>query len=158
MVVPFVDASPLAGETEHQLSDDLAVQLIFDSKEIKALNNYFREFVLAHNYCSPWSQDSMNRTFEKIQKQKNTPFHSSWDYLMIVVEIIEEEWGFEKIIIQANWVRFISDKFGTFQDKGSSKIEALYLCCFRILTELWKEQKPPFVYKSHEPFDDIDLE
>lgn len=132
--------------------------MILDAKEIKTLNKYFREFVIAHNYSSSWPEDPMNRTVEKIQKHKNIPFHSSWDYLMVVVEIIEQEWRFEKIIIQINWVRLISDEFGTFQDKGSNKIEALYLCCFRVLAELWKDQKPPIVYKSHEPFDDIDLE
>ena len=34
MVMLFADASPLVGDTVHQLCEDFAVQLIFDSNEI----------------------------------------------------------------------------------------------------------------------------
>lgn len=126
--------------------------------QIHQLNNYFREFVVANtNY---FHSDQKSDAFYMILKNETIPFNRSWDYLMIVVEIIESkwgEWGRTKIEMHNNVARFELGENKVFQNKGITKLEALYSCCFEALEELWKDKTPPFKYSSHEPFDEIDL-
>lgn len=125
-------------------------------KEIKITNKYFRDFVLAHKNSNRFS-DHENLIIENIVKETYIPFNQSWDYLMILVQLIEEKWRLELIETKYNWVRFTINEFSGFQDKGSNKFMALYSCCYITLSNLWKEQKPPFKYHFNEPFDEIDL-
>lgn len=125
-------------------------------KEIKITNKYFRDFVLEHKDSNIFS-DYENLIIENIVKETYIPFNQSWDYLMILVQLIEEKWRLELIETEYNWVRFTINKFSGFQDKGSNKFMAFYSCCYITLSNLWKEQKPPFNYHFNEPFDEIDL-
>ena len=130
--------------------------MITNTKEKKLLNKYFREFILANKDCF-WDDEPESKTIKKISKKDTIPFHSSWEYLMVLVQIIEKKWDLENIETHDNYVRFSFGKFDAVQDKGSNKIEAFYLCCFKILEKLWTDQKPPINYCNHEPFDEFDL-
>ncbi len=130
--------------------------MILNAKEKKALNKYFRDFVLAHKDCL-YQEDYEKKTLIKIQKREYIPFDKSWEYLMVVVQMIENKWNLEKIETNRNWVCFTIDNYDGFGDKGMNKLEAFYLCCFKTLENLWKGQKPPFNYENHEPFDEFDL-
>lgn len=130
--------------------------MILDEKKRKILNKYFKNFVLAQK-DSFYQEDYERITIENIQKNDDIPFHENWDYLMMIVQVIENIWHLEKIETHDNWVRFSFTDFDTFQDKGRTKIDAFYLCCFRVLEHMWKEQNLPFAYENHEPFDEIDL-
>lgn len=130
--------------------------MLINAKEKKAINKYLREFVIAHNDFFR-EADFEKNTIIKIQKRENIPFHKNWEYLMVLVQLIENKWKLEKIETCDNWVKFSSNHFDNIQDKGMTKMEAFYLCCFKTLTKLWKEQKPPLIYENHEPFDEIDL-
>lgn len=130
--------------------------MILDEEKIKNLNKYFKDFVLAHK-DSFYQEEYERNTVENIQKNDDVPFHNNWNYLMIIVQIIEKKWHLEKIETHDNWVRFSLTDSDAFQDKGMTKIEAFYLCCFRILEHMWKEQQPPFDLENHEPFDEFDL-
>jgi len=130
--------------------------MITNNKENKLLNKYFREFILANkDYFSENTIES--KTITKIAKNESIPFHKSWEYLMVLVQIIEKKWDLKNIETHDNYVRFSTGEFDGFQDKDSTKIEAFYSCCFKTLEKLWKDQKPPFKYDSQEPFDEFDL-
>lgn len=130
--------------------------MLINTREIKVINKYFRDFTIAHSDFFR-NDDYENNLLLKIQKKENIPFHKNWEFIMILVQIIEKKWQLEKIETHDNWVRFSFDNGGGIQDKGMTKIEAFYLCCFKIIAKLWKEHKPPFSYQNMEPFDEIDL-
>ncbi len=130
--------------------------MLTSAKEKKEINKYFRDFIITHNDFFSNVNPEKN-TVIKIQKRENIPFHNKWEFLMVLVQLIESKWSLEKIETRDNWVRFSFNNFDGIQDKGMTKIEAFYLCCFKILSRLWKEHKPPFEYENHEPFDEIDL-
>ncbi len=130
--------------------------MILNTKEKKALNKYFRDFVIA-NKDYFYDDDPEKSTVKKIQKHENIPFHKSWEYLMVLIQLIEKKYNIKNIETQDNYVRFSLGEFDGFQDKGMTKIAAFYSCCFKTLEILWKENKTPFNYNSHEPFDEFDL-
>lgn len=130
--------------------------MITNTKEKKQLNKYFREFILEKkDYLR--DEEPESKTIKRISKNETIPFHRSWEYLMVLVQIIEKKWDLKNIETHDNYVRFSTGEFDGFQDKDSTKIDAFYSCCFKALEKLWKDQKPPFNYDSHEPFDKFDL-
>ena len=62
------------------------------------------------------------------------------------------------VAISKNWatVRANTAAEGTVNDKGFNLIDAVNNVCYRTL-EKYSENKPPYIERGFEPFDEIDL-
>lgn len=121
----------------------------------KIINKYFREFVLRNKDVISFEEHSY-KIIQDIEKRSDTDFHKNWNYLMVLIQIIENLYSVSKIITHDNYVGFeFTDE--TIQDKGYTKLEAYYLVCFKTLLKFWVEGKTTEVYLNMEPFDEFDL-
>lgn len=125
--------------------------------EIKQINSYFREFILFSNYYKyAFINQSENQpeyeTLIFIKKNQDIPFHKKWEYMMVLVLAMEDQFDFYNIETHDNYVRFKFNRNDAMQDKGSNKLQAFYGCCFGTLEKLWKEKKPPFEFDSGDSF------
>ncbi len=121
----------------------------------KLINEYFREFVINHKdvvsfdeHCSKWIRE--------IEQNNSTVFHNNWNYIMVLVQIIERLYSVCKIITSDNYVGFEMQDV-TIQDKGPTKLDAYYIVCFKTLQRYWIEGQTTERYKNCEPFDEHDL-
>lgn len=123
-------------------------------KEITAINSYFKKFLVQHR--DEYSDELFKETVAKIESEGNTDFLKNWNNLMILLETIERIYDVKSIITERNYFRIEFHDNQNVQDKGSTKIEALFGCCYQILEKYWKE-KAPYFNRGFEPFDEIDL-
>ena len=125
--------------------------------EIKTVNNYFQNFVIA-NQSDIYFPDKIQQKYViNIAQGKEVHFESNWTYLMALLESIEKIHSIWEIKIANNYCCFELENGIRIQDKGTSKMNAIYNCCFRILNEFWKEEAIPVEQKFVEPFDEEDL-
>lgn len=127
------------------------------TSEIKKANKYLQKFVIEHQNNIFFSDKIQQKYVISIARGKEVHFDSNWNYLMTLVEIIEQVYSVREITLQNNYCCFELDNDYRIQDKGFSKLEAIYNCCFRVLKEFWKEEAIPLVQKVIEPFDEEDL-
>jgi len=128
--------------------------MIISKKDEKRINKYFRGFVI-QNKNAIW-ENGYSDIIKEIENKKEVFFNSDWNYLMALILTIENVFNIEEIISHYNYVRFKFENI-TIQDKGSSKLEAYYIVCFKTLKEFWKDGDTVVSYENHEPFDEIDL-
>jgi hypothetical protein len=125
--------------------------------EIKTVNNYFQNFVIEYQSDIYFSDKIQQKYVINIAQGKEVHFDSNWNYLMTLVEIIEQVYSVREITLQNNYCCFVLDNDCRIQDKGFTKLDAIYNCCFQVLNEYWKEEATPVVQKFVEPFDEEDL-
>ena len=119
-------------------------------KEIKAINSYFKEFVLQHNdYVF---DEQLDKAIKKIECETETDFSENWENLIAVMQIIERVYNLKSIITENNYYRFEFHKEENIQDKGATKIEALFSCCYQTLRKYWNNNAPCY-NRGVEPFD-----
>lgn len=128
-----------------------------NTSEIKTVNKYFKKFVIENYNNIYFAKKKQQEYVNNILQRKSIHFESDWNYLMTLVEIIEHMFSVREINIAKNYCCFEFENDIRIQDKGMSKINAIYNCCFQALTELWKEELTPFEQKYVEPFDYVDL-
>lgn len=116
-------------------------------------NKYFRKFFLQKNKDIGFgSMEVPQTTLCEIKTIENIDFSSNWNYMIALIILIENVFKIEQIITHSNYVRFeFHNSEKSYQDKGSSKIEAFSNCIYHILTEEWDEKKP-YEYDSGESY------
>lgn len=124
-------------------------------EEIKAVNSYFKEFVLQHN--DYFFDEQLDKTIKKIAIEKETNFNENWDSLIALMQIIERVYNLKSIITENNYYRFEFHKEENIQDKGATKIEALFSCCYQTLRKYWNKNAPYF-NSGVEPIDINDFD
>ena len=123
------------------------------SKEIYEINQYFHKFVSQHKGYAHFDELALS-IGKQIEKIPNVPFDSDWNYLMTLVQLIENVYcnnGFES---RDNYFGFHTENGQNIQDKGETKMDAIYSCCHRALKEYWKEETAPSFSRGVEPFDE----
>lgn len=121
------------------------------NQELEKINAYFKDFVIENRYC--YSFDTvLEENIKKIIDKTQPTFHKSWDELTTLMLIIEEVYNVKSIITEKNYYRFEFQNNKRIQDKGSTKIDALFSCCYRTLEKYWKTEAPYF-NRGVEPFD-----
>jgi len=130
------------------------------SNKTKEINQYFKKFILSHtDYFHSDELDTKIR--KKLEKLSNVPFDSDWNYLMYLVQLIENMYspfGVDGFVSKDNYFRFEFGDGERIQDKGITKMDAIYKCCYRALSAYWKGEVSPSFKLGGEPFDlDDDL-
>lgn len=123
-------------------------------EEIYVINQYFGKFVLQH--IGSFDEIAL-KIAKQIENNHNAPFDSDWNYLMTLVQLIENRYctnGFESA---DNYFGFHTETCQNIQDKGETKMDAIYSCCHRALKEFWKDEPAPFFPRGCEPFDKEDF-
>lgn len=132
--------------------------IIKSNNDYQEVNRYLKKFILSNEASS---FDEIQATiFKKIHQLDEVPFNSDWNYLMILVQRIEEQFGFDEFVSESNYFRFQSGNSGEYQsiqDKQPTKMEAIYSCCVLAVKEYWKEGKAIPYSRGGEPFDINDL-
>lgn len=127
-----------------------------DTKEKQEINRYFKIFVTTH--MSGYYFDEPEATIIKNMEQLDeVPFDSDWNFLMTLVQLIEKKYCYQGFVSDRNYFRFEIEDHRFIQDKGPTKMDAIYSCCLNTLINYWKEEKAPFFYQGGEPFDLDDL-
>lgn len=124
-------------------------------EEIKTINSYFKEFVLQHN--DYFFDEQLDKTIKKIATETETDFSENWENLIAVMQIVERVYDLKSIITENNYCRFEFLNDENIQDKGATKIEALFSCCYQTLKKYWNENAPYF-NRGVEPFDISDFD
>lgn len=124
-----------------------------NNSEIKEINLYFKKFV--SQYDDFYFDVQLNATIKKINNETETDFSENWENLIALMEIIERIYNVKSIVTENNYFRFEFHD-GNIQDKGVTKIDALYSCCYKTLKKYWSETIPNF-NRGLEPFDLDDL-
>ena len=125
---------------------------MFSTKlEIQKINDYFKTFVLEHRNAVSFDE-ILNKNIIKIETTLNVNFHNNWEYLMTLTLIIEKVYNVQSIVTEDNYFRFELTNDERIQDKGSTKIEALFSCCYQVL-EKYNIEKLPYFNRGSEPFD-----
>jgi len=128
-----------------------------NSVQIQEINQYFKRFISKNRNGFFLSEDVHFKNVERIQKLSDVHFESNWNYLMALVQSIEDAYSLTEMRSQNNYCSFEFANHYHIQDKGMTKMDAIYNCCFRTLNELWNEE-PSLNLKIHiEPFDEDDL-
>ena len=120
------------------------------SKEIYEVNKYFGKFVTQNANSF---DDFVLKIVKQIESNPNPPFDSDWNYLMTLVQLIEEMYCRQGFISDRNYFGFHTESGKNIQDKGETKMDAIYSCCHRALKEFWKEDPAPYFPRGCEPFD-----
>lgn len=125
----------------------------FQNQEI---NRYFQKFILSsQSYCH--IDEPHTNIRKNIEHLHDVPFNSDWNYLMTLVQIIENKYCRMGFASQDNYFRFELGDYKSIQDKGMTKMDAIYSCCYRTLKEYWKEDIAPPFHGGAEPFDPNEL-
>jgi CRISPR/Cas system CSM-associated protein Csm2 small subunit len=125
------------------------------NEEIEAINSYFKQFVLQHN--DSFFDEVLDKTIKKITNQDKPDFRQNWENLIALMQIIERVYNLKSIITEDNYYRFEFHNNDNIQDKGVTKIEALYSCCYQTLKKYWNDNAPYF-NRGAEPFDVSDFD
>ena len=121
------------------------------NQELEKINAYFKDFIIEHKGYT--SFDTVLEENIKIIEAKSKPtFHKSFDNLTSLMLIIEKVYNIESIITHRNYYRFEFPNNKRIQDKGSTKMDALFSCCYQTLEKYWKTEAPYF-NRGVEPFD-----
>jgi hypothetical protein len=120
--------------------------------EINEINKYFREFIL-ENRDSFFYDEISKQSIKKIESKPDAEFHSNWNFLMLLTEIIESVFNVHGISLESNYCRFEFQNGYRIQDKAMNKFGALYSCCYQTLDEKWTNHKAPEFDRGSEPFD-----
>lgn len=129
---------------------------MFSTKEeIKAINSYFKDFVLQHN--DSFFDEVLDKSIKKIETENETDFSENWENLIVLMQIIERVYNLKSIITEKNYYRFEFLNSENIQDKGATKIEALFSCCYQTLKKYWNEKAPNY-NNGVEPFDISDFD
>jgi len=129
--------------------------MILSKKDQIEINKYFRNFVIQYKDVISFEANSYY-IIKEIESKKELDFCNNWNYIMVLVLIIEKYYGINQIVSHDNYVGFKIEN-DTIQDKSFSKLCAYYLVCFKTLKKFWKQGDFPFSYENTEPFDEIDL-
>ena len=124
-------------------------------EELKAINSYFREFVLL-NKNNGYFYGPIEESLKKIEAEKEIDFNLRWEYLIVLMTIVEKVYDVKSIITERNYFRFEFHNDQNIQDKGETKIDALFSCCYQTLKKYWNV-KAPFFNRGVEPFDSTDF-
>lgn len=124
-------------------------------EETKAINSYFKEFVLQHS--DYFFDELLDKTIKKIESEIETDFCRNWENLIALMQIIERTYNLKSIITENNYYRFEFHDAENIQDKGATKIDALFSCCYQTLKRYWNENAPYF-NRGVEPFDISDFD
>lgn len=128
--------------------------MIESTQKIQAVNNYCKEFLLGHK------EMMFNYEIEDVIKEMsgkdNLDFTSDWKYLMILVQTLEIVFEIKSIVIEDNYCRFEFKTLEPIQDKGRTKKQAVFQCCYRALDILWNKPAPVYEFGS-EPFANEEL-
>lgn len=124
-----------------------------DKQTINKLNWYLTEYVSekrTHN-------TSIKDIFDKpLQEGEIINFHSDWNYLMSLLEIIEVNHLIENTICSRNYFKMQpTNDDASIQEKGVNKLEAVFKVCVQFLSANWKTA--PIDTRSIAPFDKDDL-
>jgi hypothetical protein len=124
-----------------------------EKHKLNRLNAYLTEYVKEKGTY----HISMDNIFDELnQENKVINFNSDWNYLMSLLEIIEENEPVEKMICDKNYFKLQAIKDdSSVQDKGSTKMEAIFHVCIQFLSTHWK--MAPYNTRTSEPFDKEDL-
>ncbi len=129
---------------------------MFSTKEeIKAINSYFKDFVLQHN--DSFFDELLDKTIKKIETEYETDFSENWENLTALMQVIERVYNLKSIITESNYYRFEFLNDENIQDKGATKIEALFSCCYQTLKKYWSENAPNY-NNGVEPFNISDFD
>jgi len=131
------------------------------SNEKQEINRYFQKFILLpQNHCHIENHCNIDEPHanirKKIEQLHNVPFNSDWNYLMTLVQIIENKFCRMGFVSEDNYCRFEFGDYKSIQDKGMTKMDAMYSCCYRTLKAYWKEEIAPPFHRGAEPFDPAD--
>ena len=76
---------------------------------------------------------------------------------MTLVQVIEPVYSVRaiKVVVNNYYIEFENDI--QIQDKGMSKMDAIYNCSFRTLCKFCEEETTLFIQKTLEPFNKKDL-
>lgn len=96
------------------------------------------------------NNDKISQYFDRLIKNnyptKEFPKHYSWDWIMSLLELVEESLYVQKpveIFLQDNYCRInckaLDGEEIVIQDKGMDKKEAISNCCFRFFQRFDKE-------------------
>ena len=125
--------------------------------EIKIANTYCQQFIIKNQnyiyFCDKIKQKYVNN----ILKGNEIHFDSNWNYLMTLVQIIEEVYSVREVRMQTNYCIFEFNNDIRIQDKGMTKMNSIYNCCLRILNERWIVEINTLIESKVEPFDVLDL-
>lgn len=124
--------------------------MIATKDEIKAVNFHFKKFVLEKNHYS--SDTELNKLIDKISKDNEADFSKNWENIICLTQMIENVYNVKSIVTEDNYFRFEFNNNENIQDKGETKIEALFGCCYKTLKKYWNE-KAPNLNNGIEPFD-----
>lgn len=125
------------------------------NEEIKAINTYFREFVLQQN--DYFFDEILGKTIKKIASDTETEFSQNWENLIALMQIIERVYNLKSIVTEDNYYRFEFHNDENIQDKGPTKIDALFSCCYQTIKKYW-DRKAPYFNRGVEPFGVDDFE
>lgn len=127
-----------------------------DNKGIQKINRYFKKFI-SSNKRSAYFEEPEATIIKNMEQLDEVPFDSDWNYLMTLVQLIESMYCHHGFISDRNYFRFDIPKDRSVQDKGPTKMEAIYSCCYQALNENWKEGIAPPFNRGGEPFDLYDI-
>ncbi len=125
-------------------------------KNIQKVNVYFHKFLFNDE---DYLLEKENLIFGNVT---TLLYHQDWNWIMYLIHTIQRRNVVRLLHIDMheNWCRFYSrDGTGTIhQDKGRNLLEAMYTCCYVLLSKYWKDEKPPRVSMLIEPFtvDEVD--
>lgn len=123
------------------------------NQTIYRLNLYLTEYVSEKST----HHTSIKDIFDKpLQEGEIINFHSDWNYLMSLLEMIEANTPVKKTICDRNYFKIqAANDEESIQDKGTNKLEAIFKVCVQFLSANWK--KAPIDTRTNEPFDKDDL-
>ncbi len=108
------------------------------NNHINETDSYFKRFAIQHKDYLIFDELS-EKTIAIIESEIQTNFTSNWRNLIVLMQIIERVYKLKSIITEENYFRFEFRDDENIQDKGATKIDALYSCCYQTLRKYWKE-------------------
>jgi hypothetical protein len=130
--------------------------MINKDKAPNEINRYLKKFVLTYMKGSYLNEPEAT-IIKNMEQLDEVPFDSDWNYLMTLVQLIEDLYAHGGFVSDRNYFRFETGKYQHIQDKGINKMDATYSCCVQALIKNWKEEKAPPFSRGAEPFDIDDL-
>lgn len=154
------EAISMSGLKDYDFSSDKDLQNFIDEQtkkgymfstkeELNEINSYLKEFILQHKEYS--FDELLNKTVKNIESENEIDFSENWENLIALMQIVERVYNLKSIITESNYYKFEFHNDENIQDKGATKIEALFSCCYQTLKKYWKKDVPTF-NNGVEPF------
>jgi len=118
--------------------------------------NVFLKKILIESEDDYFLTDKQKIIFTKLKQDKKANFNSDWNYLMLLINYLEQKYQISKIEISTNYCRFEFGDELAEQDKGMELIDAVFSVCYKTIERFSKDETPKFS-RGVEPFDEIDL-